>query len=100
VGGAPDLSVFAVNPNESTSRYLLKMLGKPVLSQFDRKKTDKSSIPTNNSLRFDDWLAAIEAFLEYEDPFLKMTPLLRRLLLVGIDLSLLSTPTNQRADIC
>jgi hypothetical protein len=30
-----------------------------------------------NSLRFDDWLAAIEAFLEYEDPFLKMTPLLK-----------------------
>ncbi|CAG7964160.1 unnamed protein product [Penicillium nalgiovense] len=37
--------VFAVNPNESTSRYLLKMLGKPVLSQFDRKKTDKSGAP-------------------------------------------------------
>ncbi|KAJ5774101.1 hypothetical protein N7457_008997 [Penicillium paradoxum] len=33
--------VFAVSPNESTSRSLLKMLGKPVLSQFDRKKTDK-----------------------------------------------------------
>ncbi|CAG8888294.1 unnamed protein product [Penicillium egyptiacum] len=37
--------IFAVNPNESTSRYLLKMLGKPVLSQFDRKKTDKSGAP-------------------------------------------------------
>ncbi|KAJ5467553.1 hypothetical protein N7475_005305 [Penicillium sp. IBT 31633x] len=34
--------VFAVNPNESTSRSLLKMLGKPVLSQFDRKKTEKT----------------------------------------------------------
>ncbi|CAI7653187.1 unnamed protein product [Penicillium glandicola] len=37
--------VFAVSPNESTSRSLLKMLGKPVLSQFDRKKTDKSGSP-------------------------------------------------------
>ncbi|KAJ5960197.1 uncharacterized protein N7479_007347 [Penicillium vulpinum] len=37
--------VFAVSPNESTSRSLLKMLGKPVLSQFDRKKTDKSGAP-------------------------------------------------------
>ncbi|KAJ5185142.1 hypothetical protein N7472_009982 [Penicillium cf. griseofulvum] len=37
--------VFAVSPNESTSRSLLKMLGKPVLTQFDRKKTDKSGAP-------------------------------------------------------
>ncbi|KGO60937.1 Rap1-interacting factor 1 N-terminal [Penicillium expansum] len=37
--------VFAVSPNESTSRYILKMLGKPVLTQFDRKKTDKSGSP-------------------------------------------------------
>jgi hypothetical protein len=37
--------VFAVSPNESTSRSLLKMLGKPVLSQFDRRKTDKSGLP-------------------------------------------------------
>ncbi|KAJ5384772.1 hypothetical protein N7517_002683 [Penicillium concentricum] len=37
--------VFAVSPNESTSRSLLKMLGKPVLSQFERKKTDKSGAP-------------------------------------------------------
>ncbi|CDM33717.1 hypothetical protein DTO013E5_1487 [Penicillium roqueforti] len=37
--------VFAVSPNESTSRSLLKMLGKPVLSQFDRKKADKSGAP-------------------------------------------------------
>ncbi|KAJ5514335.1 hypothetical protein N7463_003887 [Penicillium fimorum] len=37
--------VFAVSPSESTSRSLLKMLGKPVLSQFDRKKTDKSGAP-------------------------------------------------------
>ncbi|KAJ5130300.1 uncharacterized protein N7515_006339 [Penicillium bovifimosum] len=37
--------VFAVSPNESTSRSLLKMLGKPVLSQFDRKKTDKLGLP-------------------------------------------------------
>ena len=37
--------VFAVGPNESTSRSLLKMLGKPVLSQFDRKKSDKSGSP-------------------------------------------------------
>ncbi|KAJ5863940.1 uncharacterized protein N7529_005856 [Penicillium soppii] len=37
--------VFAVGPNESTSRSLLKMLGKPVFSQFDRKKSDKSGSP-------------------------------------------------------
>ncbi|EKV07658.1 Telomere length regulator protein (Rif1), putative [Penicillium digitatum] len=37
--------VFAVSPNESTSRYILTMLGKPVLSQFDRKRTDKSGSP-------------------------------------------------------
>lgn len=37
--------VFALSPNESTSPYILKMLGKPVLSQFDRRKTDKSGAP-------------------------------------------------------
>jgi hypothetical protein len=37
--------VYAVGPNESTSRSLLRMLGKPVLSQFDRKKSDKSGSP-------------------------------------------------------
>ncbi|KAJ5163374.1 uncharacterized protein N7500_005204 [Penicillium coprophilum] len=37
--------VYAISPNESTSRSLLKMLGKPVFSQFDRKKTDKSGAP-------------------------------------------------------
>jgi hypothetical protein len=37
--------IFAVGPNDSTSRSLLKMLGKPVLSQFDRKKSDKSGSP-------------------------------------------------------
>jgi hypothetical protein len=42
---APEKKDNDVNPNESTSRYLLKMLGKPVLSQFDRKKTDKSGAP-------------------------------------------------------
>ncbi|KAJ5582610.1 hypothetical protein N7535_001230 [Penicillium sp. DV-2018c] len=37
--------VFAVSPNEMTSRSLLKMLGKPVLSQFERKKTDRLGLP-------------------------------------------------------
>ncbi|KAJ5280839.1 Rap1-interacting factor 1 N-terminal [Penicillium angulare] len=38
--------IFAVHPNESTSRSLLKMLGKPILSQFERRKSDKSgSVP-------------------------------------------------------
>ncbi|KOS43456.1 hypothetical protein ACN38_g5639 [Penicillium nordicum] len=37
--------VSAINPNESTPRAILHMLGKPVLSQFDRKKTDKSGSP-------------------------------------------------------
>ncbi|KAJ5095975.1 Rap1-interacting factor 1 N-terminal [Penicillium alfredii] len=43
--------VFAINPNESTSPSLLKMLGKPILSQFERKKSDKSgSSPTHLAL--------------------------------------------------
>ncbi|KAI2792387.1 hypothetical protein POX_b02424 [Penicillium oxalicum] len=33
--------IYAVSPNENTSRSLLKMLGKPVFSQFERKKSDK-----------------------------------------------------------
>lgn len=38
--------VYAMSPNESTSRSILKMLGKPVFSQFERKKSDKSgSLP-------------------------------------------------------
>jgi len=37
--------VYAVNPHESTGRSLLKMLGKPVLSQFERKKSDKPGSP-------------------------------------------------------
>ncbi|KAF3386794.1 Telomere length regulator protein rif1 [Penicillium rolfsii] len=37
--------IYAVSPNESTSRSLLKMLGKPVFSQFDRKKSDKPGLP-------------------------------------------------------
>lgn len=37
--------IYAVSPNESTSRSLLKMLGKPVLSQFERKKSDKTVLP-------------------------------------------------------
>ncbi|KAJ5615949.1 hypothetical protein N7537_001063 [Penicillium hordei] len=37
--------VSAISPNESTPRAILHMLGKPVLSQFDRKKTDKSGSP-------------------------------------------------------
>lgn len=37
--------VYAVSPNETTGRSLLKMLGKPVLSQFERKKSDKSGSP-------------------------------------------------------
>lgn len=36
--------VFAIGPNESTSRSLLKMLGKPVISQFERKKSDRSAV--------------------------------------------------------
>lgn len=35
--------VFAVGPGGSTSRSLMKMLGKPVLSQFERKKSDRSA---------------------------------------------------------
>lgn len=37
--------VYAVSPNETTGRSLLKMLSKPVLSQFERKKSDKSGAP-------------------------------------------------------
>lgn len=37
--------VYAVSPDESTSRSLLKMLGKPVLSQFEKKKSDKAASP-------------------------------------------------------
>ncbi|KAJ5294214.1 hypothetical protein N7508_009035 [Penicillium antarcticum] len=37
--------IYAVGPSDSTSRSLLKMLGKPVLSQFDRKKSDKAGSP-------------------------------------------------------
>lgn len=37
--------VSVVGPEESTSRSLLKMLGKPILSQFDRRKSDKSASP-------------------------------------------------------
>lgn len=39
--------VYAVGPDETTTTSLLKMLGKPIISQFDRKKSDKSdSTPT------------------------------------------------------
>lgn len=39
--------VYAVGPDETTTNSLLKMLGKPIISQFDRKKSDKSgSTPT------------------------------------------------------
>ncbi|KAJ5949075.1 hypothetical protein N7454_000659 [Penicillium verhagenii] len=34
--------VFAVGPNEKTSLPLIKMLCKPILSQFERRKSDKS----------------------------------------------------------
>ncbi|CAG7930915.1 unnamed protein product [Penicillium olsonii] len=37
--------VSVVGPEECTSRSLLKMLGKPVLSQFDRRKSEKSASP-------------------------------------------------------
>lgn len=37
--------VYAVSPDESTGRSLLRLLGKPVLSQFERKKSDKSGLP-------------------------------------------------------
>ncbi|OOQ89164.1 hypothetical protein PEBR_10882 [Penicillium brasilianum] len=40
-----NLFIYAVSPNEYTSRSLLKMLGKPVFSQFERKKSDKSGSP-------------------------------------------------------
>lgn len=43
--------VYAVGPNESTTPSLLRMLGKPIISQFDRKKSDKSgSTPTQLAL--------------------------------------------------
>ncbi|PLN82646.1 Rap1-interacting factor 1 N terminal-domain-containing protein [Aspergillus taichungensis] len=34
--------VLVVSPSETTSRSMLKMLSKPVLSQFERKKQDKN----------------------------------------------------------
>ncbi|KAJ5532465.1 hypothetical protein N7494_009017 [Penicillium frequentans] len=34
--------VFAVSPNEKTSPSLVKMLGKPIFSQLERRKSDKS----------------------------------------------------------
>ncbi|KAJ5145183.1 hypothetical protein N7448_002575 [Penicillium atrosanguineum] len=37
--------VYAVSPDESTGLALLKMLGRPVLSQFEKKKSDKSASP-------------------------------------------------------
>ncbi|KAJ5895125.1 hypothetical protein N7495_006816 [Penicillium taxi] len=44
--------VSAVNPNEKTSPSLIKMLGKPVLSQLERKKSDKPiSVPSQLALR-------------------------------------------------
>lgn len=43
--------VFAISPNESTSPSLLKMLRKPILSQFERKKQDKNATqPTQLAL--------------------------------------------------
>ncbi|KAJ5480718.1 hypothetical protein N7539_006612 [Penicillium diatomitis] len=36
--------IYAVSPNENTSRSLLKMLGKPVFSQFERKKSDRAEL--------------------------------------------------------
>ncbi|KAJ5811987.1 hypothetical protein N7474_008288 [Penicillium riverlandense] len=43
--------VFAVGPSESTSLSLLKMLGKPILTQFERRKADRSwQSPTNLAL--------------------------------------------------
>ncbi|KAJ5579814.1 uncharacterized protein N7459_005799 [Penicillium hispanicum] len=38
--------VFAVGPDESTGQMMLKMLGKPVLSQFERRKYDKCGSST------------------------------------------------------
>lgn len=38
--------VFAIGPDESTTQSLLKMLGRPIISQFDKKKSDKSAPPT------------------------------------------------------
>lgn len=37
--------IYALSPNESTDRSILKMLGKPMFSQFERKKSDKSGSP-------------------------------------------------------
>ncbi|KAJ6104577.1 hypothetical protein N7523_010897 [Penicillium sp. IBT 18751x] len=37
--------VYAVSPDETTGLALLKMLGRPVLSQFEKKKSDKSASP-------------------------------------------------------
>lgn len=37
--------VYAVGPDETTGLALLKMLGRPVLSQFEKKKSDKSASP-------------------------------------------------------
>lgn len=43
--------VFAITPNEPTSRNLSKMLRKPILSQLERKKQDKNGVqPTRLAL--------------------------------------------------
>jgi hypothetical protein len=39
--------VCAVSPTESTSISMVKMLAKPILSQFERKKGDKQGLPVN-----------------------------------------------------
>lgn len=43
--------VFVVGPNETTSPSIIKMLSKPILSQFERKKQDKHGLhPSQLSL--------------------------------------------------
>jgi hypothetical protein len=39
--------VFAINSNESTSHSMIRMLGKPIFSQFERRKYDKLGASTS-----------------------------------------------------
>ncbi|EEH07350.1 conserved hypothetical protein [Histoplasma capsulatum G186AR] len=44
-----DLFVYALSPNESTSTDITKILFRPILSQLERKKSDKQGILVNQA---------------------------------------------------
>ncbi|EER45492.1 telomere length regulator protein [Histoplasma capsulatum H143] len=44
-----DLFVYALSPNESTSTDITKILFRPILSQIERKKSDKQGILVNQA---------------------------------------------------